>query len=148
VKDPERPAGASSAAGSPGGLSSPDARRKLGSRGEKAVLEWYRGRGYRLLASNWRCGEGEIDLVLDGPSGESFVFCEVKTRNSTRFGTGFEAVTAIKQRRLRRLASRWLAENRSRTSGSSARFREIRFDVAAVSNDGQGLVVDVREAAF
>jgi putative endonuclease len=101
-----------------------------------------------LLASNWRCSDGEIDLVLEGPTGDSFVFCEVKTRSSTRFGTGFESVTAIKQGRLRRLASRWLAENRSRATGSSPKFREIRFDVAAVSNHGEELVVDVREAAF
>jgi putative endonuclease len=101
-----------------------------------------------LLATNWRCRAGELDLVLVSPAGDAFVFCEVKTRSSTRFGTGFDAVTEIKQRKVRRLAARWLAENRSSVAGNSSRFREVRFDVACVSNGTEGLVVEVREAAF
>ena len=69
------------------------------------------------------------------------VFCEVKTRASDRFGVPAEAVTAAKQRRLRTLAARFLAEH-PLADGSAA--RSIRFDVVAVT----GSTVDVIEAAF
>jgi len=88
-----------------------DRRRGLGERGEEAVAAWYREAGYRLLAANWRCREGELDLVLESTGGETVVFCEVKTRTTSRFGTGFDAVGVGKQRRLRRLAARWLTES-------------------------------------
>ncbi len=106
----------------------------------------YLEHGYSVLARNWRCGEGEIDLVLLDPGRSTVVFCEVKTRRSSTFGSPLEAVTATKQRRLRRLATRWLAENRSvdRTRGAA-----LRFDVGAVHMDGRGrLRLEIVEAAF
>ncbi len=114
------------------------ARRVLGAQGEDAAARWYEARGYRVLARNWRCREGELDLVL-GRGGE-VVFCEVKTRSSVAFGTPAEAVTWSKQRRLRTLAARWLREAAPlRLSGAV-----VRFDVAAVMGDR----VEVLEAAF
>lgn len=68
----------------------------------------------------------------------TLVFCEVKTRRSVTFGSPAEAVTAIKQARIRRLAARWLAER------SPARPGVIRFDVVAILPDR----LDVIEAAF
>ncbi|MGD0321904.1 MAG: YraN family protein [Acidimicrobiales bacterium] len=125
-----------------------DRRRALGARGEQAVAVWYRDAGYELLAANWRCSEGEIDLVLESPVGDLVVFCEVKSRTSSRFGTGFDAVTVAKQRRLRRLAARWLAERRS-TAPKWRGTREVRFDVAAViPEQGGGMRVEVLEGAF
>jgi len=47
----------------------------LGVCGEQAVAGWYRDAGYELLAANWRCSEGEIDLVFESPAGELVVFC-------------------------------------------------------------------------
>ena len=58
----------------------------------------------------------------------TFVFCEVKTRRSTAFGAPVEAVTLTKQRRLRRLALRWLSEHPQRQGQ-----HEVRFDVVSVS---------------
>src|SRR5256885_16700467 len=84
------------------------ARRALGASGEQAVAEWYCARGYELVARNWRCREGELDLVLR--RGRVFVFCEVKARTSTMFGAPVEAVTRTKQMRLRHLAARWLED--------------------------------------
>ena len=116
-------------------------RQRLGARGEQLAADWYRTRGYRVVARNWRCAEGELDLVLLG--GGDLVFCEVKTRSSDRFGLPAEAVTAAKQRRLRVLAARFLDEvgeglrDRGRRPG-------IRFDVASV----RGRTVEVIEAAF
>jgi putative endonuclease len=121
-------------------------RRALGDRGEDAVAEWYRRARYEVLARNWRCPEGELDVVAASADGGVVVFCEVKTRASTRFGTGFEAVTTTKQRRLRRLAARWLAARRQ--AGRPA-YGRVRFDVAAVTVSGSGVLeVDVLENAF
>jgi putative endonuclease len=97
-------------------------------------------RGYEVIARNWRCREGELDLVVSR-DGE-LVFCEVKTRTSDRFGVPAEAVTFSKQRRLRVLAARFLAEHAG--DGGAARRGGIRFDVAAV----MGGRVEVIEAAF
>ena len=80
-----------------------------GSAGEDRAADWYRAAGYEVLARNWRCAEGELDLVVARPG--ELVFCEVKTRTSDRFGLPAEAVTAAKQRRLRLLAARFLAEH-------------------------------------
>lgn len=111
------------------------ARRALGVQGEEAVAAWYVSNGYEVLARNWRCADGELDLVLG--RGPTYVFCEVKTRSSLAFGAPVEAVTAAKQQRLRRLAARWIGE----CGGPVA---EIRFDVASVL-DGR---VEVLQGAF
>ena len=59
---------------------------------------WYSNAGYALLDRNWRCREGELDLVV--ARDRAVVFCEVKTRRGAAFGAPFEAVTLTKQRRL------------------------------------------------
>jgi putative endonuclease len=110
-------------------------RRALGVRGEDAAAAWYRARGYEVLARNWRCPEGELDLVVAGPG--TIVFCEVKARSTSAFGTPFDAVTPAKQRRLRRLAGAWLRQ-------STVRRPSVRFDVAGVL----GGEVEVVEEAF
>ena len=112
-----------------------EARRRLGAAGEAQAAAWYEAHGYRVLARNWRCKEGEIDLVL--AKGRTIVFCEVKTRSSAAYGVPAEAVTPTKQRRLRILAGQWLA-------ASDARAHELRFDVAAILA-GQ---LEVIEGAF
>jgi putative endonuclease len=108
----------------------------LGSAGEQAAARWYERAGYQVVDRNWRCREGELDLVVARHG--VVVLCEVKTRSSDRFGTPAEAVTYRKQARLRRLAGRWLA------SWEGARPRLVRFDVACV----YGGRVEVIEDAF
>ena len=110
-------------------------RQALGAQGEALAAAWYEQQGYEVLARNWRCREGELDLVVC--RARVIVFCEVKTRSSTAFGTPAEAVTHDKRRRLRSLAAKWL-------EGAPVRPRQIRFDVAAV----MGGRVDVIEGAF
>jgi putative endonuclease len=100
------------------------------------VARWYEARGYEVLARNWRVREGELDLVV--ARAEVVVFCEVKSRSGDAFGQPFEAVTAAKQARLRRLALRWLGE-------CDRAWPAVRFDVASVL---RGQVVGVIEAAF
>ncbi len=88
---------------------------------------------------NWRSRSGEIDLVVR--QGRTLVFSEVKTRSGRAFGEPFEAVTAAKQSRLRRLAAEWL---RARGPVPGAGPMDVRFDVVSVTG-GQ---VEVLEEAF
>ena len=114
-------------------------RSELGRVGEDAALRIYQRRGYELVARNWRCPLGELDLVLR--LGERLVVCEVKTRSGAAFGGGYEAVTWSKRRTLRRLAEIFVRQP-SVPSG------EIRFDVASVWV-GDGVPdVEVFEDAF
>ncbi|HAN37180.1 MAG: YraN family protein [Ilumatobacteraceae bacterium] len=109
--------------------------------GENEAARWYVRRGYRVVARNWRCTAGEIDLilVLPGAAGaDVLVFCEVKARAGSEFGGPEGAVNWAKQRRLRRLAATWLAAEKPRGLVT------VRFDVAAVV----GARVQVIEAAF
>jgi putative endonuclease len=119
----------------------------LGDRGEKAVVDWYLARGFSLVARNWRCASGEIDVVVRRD--QIIVMCEVKTRTSDRFGAPEESVTSTKVRRLRRLAAVFLSEARSSgllSEGSAG--LDVRFDVAAVTIDRGELAIDVIESAF
>ena len=88
------------------------------------------------MARNWRCRDGELDLILR--QGRTFVFCEVKARTTDAFGTPAEAVTVQKRARIRRLAARWIEED------APLRPREIRFDVAAIL----GGELEIIEGAF
>jgi putative endonuclease len=125
--------------------STADRRRDLGRRGEEAAVRWYVRAGYDVVARNWRCSEGEIDVIAIDPGGSIVAICEVKTRSSTAYGSPQEAVTVAKQRRLRRLAARWLSQQRT----DGAPMRSVRFDVAAVLDDrSQDLLVEVVHDAF
>jgi putative endonuclease len=115
----------------------PSGRQALGSHGEMLAAEWYVQHGYVIVERNWRVAEGEIDLVARRD--RVLVFCEVKTRTSDRFGTAAEAVTAAKQRRLRRLAAVYLHRRES-----SSKTESVRFDVACV----RGNDIEVIEQAF
>jgi putative endonuclease len=110
-------------------------RRTLGANGEQLVANWYEMRGYHIVARNWRSPSGELDIVATRD--RLVVFCEVKTRTSDSFGVPAEAITATKQRRLRRLSAQWLEQ-------SGRRPAEIRFDVASVLS-GE---IEVIEGAF
>lgn len=103
-------------------------RQELGAQGEELAAEWYRAAGYAVVDRNWRCPQGEIDLVAR--RGSILVICEVKTRRTAAFGSPAEAVTSQKQARLRRLAGHWLRAHRSVVAGAGV--RNVRFDLAAV----------------
>ena len=96
---------------------------ELGRRGEDLAARYLEDAGYRLLERNWRCRQGEIDIIAR--TADTLVFVEVKTRSSLAFGHPFEAITATKLARLRGLAGAWCAER----SPSAAR---IRLDAIAV----------------
>ena len=101
----------------------------LGQQGEQLAADYLEAEGFSVLARNWRCRHGEIDIVaLDG---DCLVVCEVKTRRSSVCGDALEAVTPAKLARLRRLAAAWLADQ-------ERYFPDLRIDVIAVRQPGAG----------
>ena len=103
---------------------------ELGSRGEHIAAAFLTDIGLRVLDRNWRCREGELDIVAR--DGDAIVFCEVKTRRGVGFGHPAESVTPQKQRRLRLLAQRWLAAHDEHAP-------DLRFDVIGVLVPPTGL---------
>lgn len=101
----------------------------LGRQGEQLAVEHLRQVGLRVLDRNWRCAEGEIDIVA--AERRSLVICEVKTRSSVRYGTPLEAVSRAKRSRLRRLAACWLVAH-------GVLFDEVRIDVVGVLRTESG----------
>ncbi|WP_291043929.1 YraN family protein [Herbiconiux sp.] len=85
------------------------AKDELGRRGEGIAVDYLTESGFDILARNWRCAVGEIDIVArDGPE---LVIIEVKTRSSVAYGHPFEAITPAKLKRLHLLAAAWAAEH-------------------------------------
>jgi putative endonuclease len=101
----------------------------LGRQGEQLAADYLETTGLEILERNWRCSQGEIDIVA--ADGRVLVVCEVKTRSGVRYGTPLEAITRPKARRLRRLAALWLVTQ-------SVLFDEIRIDVVGVLRNGCG----------
>ena len=92
------------------------ARAALGRYGEEVAARHLVAQGMTLLDRNWRCDEGELDLVLR--EGDVLVVCEVKTRSGPVGGAPHEAVDAAKLDRLGRLAERWAVEHGLRPPGT------------------------------
>lgn len=98
------------------------AKDQLGINGEDRAARHLESAGYRIVARNWRCSAGEIDIIaIDG---RDLVIVEVKTRTSTAYGHPVDAVTFRKQRKLRELAVLWLQGYPHRGP--------VRFDVISV----------------
>ena len=111
-------------------------RASVGADGEDFAVTFLTRQGMQLLDRNWRCSEGEIDLVMR--DGDVVVVCEVKTWRSRAFGDPVHAITRAKLARLRRLAGRWLAEHRVDARG-------VRLDFVGLVRDADGLYeVDFR----
>jgi len=104
------------------------AKDLLGTRGERIAAAHLERRGLQMLARNWRCPSGEIDLVLRDPGSGEIVVAEVKTRASVAYGHPFEAITHAKLARLRRLAGAWCAAH-PELAGPRPR---VRIDAVAV----------------
>jgi putative endonuclease len=99
------------------------ARGELGRYGEQIAAGYLHNAGMRILARNWRCADGEIDILAR--DGDTLVAVEVKTRSGRSHGTALEAVTPDKIVRLRALAVQWL---RTRSEW----FASTRVDVIAL----------------
>ncbi len=110
-----------------------DDRRGLGRRGEELAARHLTARGYQIVARNWRCEAGELDLVaLDG---DCLAFVEVRARRGGALGSPEESVTPAKQSRLIALAEAYVQAHD--WPG------QWRIDVVAVEMDGRGRVLRV-----
>ncbi len=112
--------------------------KDAGDRGEALVAEYLRAQGYELLASQFRCRFGEIDLIAR--KGKTLCFVEVKLRSDLRFGLPRDFVTAAKQRRLRTAAAYYLTRHDPDAAA--------RFDVAEVYDDETPPRIEYLEDAF
>ena len=100
-------------------------RAEIGALGEQLAVEHLSSLGLVVLARNWRCRYGELDIIATDEANRTAVFVEVKTRTSDQFGGVEQAVTPDKVRRLRRLAALWLA-------GQDGSWATVRIDVIGV----------------
>ena len=96
----------------------------FGNKGEKRAANFLSKKGYKLLAKNYRCKYGEIDIIME--QGETLVFIEVKARSSAKYGLGYESVTASKQEKLLKTAQTYMVEKGERPA---------RFDVVSIDGD-------------
>ncbi|MGL3151881.1 YraN family protein [Microbacterium sp. A82] len=101
------------------------AKDDLGRAGEERAAQHLIERGYQILARNWRCSQGEIDIVAERDGALCIV--EVKTRRSIDFGHPFEAVDERKKERLWRLGYAWCRDH-----ADLAKNRMLRIDVIGI----------------
>ncbi len=106
---------------------------------EELVASFYARNGYEIVARNWHCREGELDIVAASQVAgiKTIVVVEVRARASNYFGSPLESVTHAKQKKLRGATKKFLASE-VRTYGS------VRFDVASVL----GVKIEIVRDAF
>ena len=108
---------------------------RAGARAEDLCAELLRRAGLRILARNWRCRHGEIDLVAE--EGGTLVFAEVRLRRSNRYGGAAEIVTAAKRQRLLAAARLYLAGRKE---------IDCRFDVLLLDGEQRPNIEWIRDA--
>jgi putative endonuclease len=108
-----------------------DHRRRLGQWGENVASLHLEEKGYRIIAKNWRCQFGEIDLIAQ--DGDEVAFIEVKTRQGRAMGLPEEGLTEKKSQKLIELAQIYIAENDIDP--------DWRIDLVAVELDDQGTMI-------
>lgn len=103
----------------------------IGTLGEELAACYLEGRGYEIVERNYRCPEGEADIIAHDCDSEEVVLVEVKTRRSTAVDSyPEEAVTPSKIKRYRRIAYQFIADHFPCQS--------VRFDVIAVTLASKG----------
>jgi len=116
------------------------AKDRLGARGEQLAAAFLERSGISIIERNWRCSQGEIDVIVQ--DGDETAFVEVKTRSSVQFGHPLEAITPEKLARLRRLAAAW-CETHPQPG------RHIRIDaIAVIAPTGGPVSIDHLKRVF
>jgi putative endonuclease len=106
-------------------------RYNLGMQGETLACEFLGRNGYQVIERNYRCPDGEVDIIA--LKGDTLVFVEVRTRKSRLFGTPEESITPTKKERLRTVAAHYGIFHDN--------LPEFwRIDVVAIQVDGRGCV--------
>jgi putative endonuclease len=120
------------------------ARVARGKWAEDLVSRWYEQHGYLIVARNWRCKRGELDVIAH--KDRVLVVCEVKARASNAFGTPAEAVTLAKQLKVRRATADFRAsmrESHDLLASLVNTTRTVRFDVACVLGTQLEMLEDI-----
>jgi putative endonuclease len=115
------------------------ARVALGKTGEDLACRELTRRGYVILARRYRGHGGELDIIAR--DGATVVFVEVKARDGHAFGDAAEAVTALKRRRIVRIATDYIMRHHLTDSA-------CRFDVVAIHVESGRPVVEIIQNAF
>jgi putative endonuclease len=110
----------------------------LGRKGEDQAIIYLQNKGYEILATNWRAGHKEIDIIAR--MANAIVFVEVKTRQTAAFGYPEEFVSIAKQQKVAAAAEEWLLQNQSTP--------EYRFDVIAILHEKHKTTIRHIEDAF
>lgn len=120
-------------------------RKRLGTAGETVVRLYLEQRGWRIVAMNFRCAAGEMDVIAEEPTQPepTLVFLEVKTRRGVRHGSPREAVDLRKQQRLTAVAQTFLGERAAGGAEPACRFDIVEVFVGA---DGLSRIVQHRAA--
>lgn len=106
--------------------------KPLGNRGEDHAVKFLKGKGYDLVARNFKTSIGEIDIIAEDKG--TLVFVEVKTRTDNSFGHPFEAVTYRKREKIKKVALCYL-KNRKKPVAA-------RFDVLSIEMDGDNPLIE------
>jgi len=122
-------------------------RKQTGQLGENYAAQMLQEKGLMIIARNWRCASGEIDLVAR--DGSVVVFVEVRTRtinasrraNEQRYGSVLEAITVQKRAQVKRLAEIYLYQHRMTE-------HSVRFDVVLVERKDEQMTATHIEHAF
>ncbi|MEF2978770.1 YraN family protein [Subtercola sp. YIM 133946] len=118
------------------------AKDELGRRGEQLACDYLSQGGYAVVGRNWRCAQGEIDVIAE--RGGVTAFVEVKTRSGLRYGHPFEAITVAKLARLKRLSAAWCE-----ACDEGGRPRRIRIDlIGVVAPPGRVASIEHLEGVF
>jgi putative endonuclease len=112
------------------------ARVKLGQRGEELAAQVLSQQGYEIVDRNWRCQEGEVDIVARRSG--SWAFFEVRTRRGRRFGAPEESLSSAKEQRMADVALAYLIE-----TGEADPDWRIGFVAVEMDMSGHLLRVDV-----
>jgi putative endonuclease len=104
-------------------------RKTTGDIGEKLAADYLTNHGYEIIETNYRCKEGEVDIIAR--DGDYLVFIEVRTKNSLVFGSPEESVTTTKKQHLKNVAAHYLESQENL-------FRQWRIDFVAVELDRSG----------
>ncbi len=110
----------------------------IGNKGENLAVEYLEAKGYTVLATNFRSGKNEVDIIAQ--HGDIIVFVEVKTRTSSVFGEPFHAVSRDKQRRTIAAANAYMEKHEV--------MLEARFDIISIVINQDRHRIDHLEEAY